>query len=102
MKMLTMGALALALTAPAYAQPIPTAGRAFCEDRTEIIKILKNKFSETQRSFGLQGDRQVLELYASPNGSWTAILTMPGGKSCVVASGTDWTQLPPGQVGEPA
>jgi len=124
MKMLTMGALALALTAPAYAQPIPTprpdmrapppaamrppqptpvqGRRAVCKDRTEIIKILKNKFSETQRSFGLQGDRQVLELYASPNGSWTAILTMPGGKSCVVASGTDWTQLPRGQVGEPA
>ncbi len=78
------------------------AGRAVCKDRTEIIKILGNKFNETQRSFGLQGDRRVLELYASPNGTWTAILTMPGGKACVVASGEAWTQLPEGPVGEPA
>ncbi|WMS42124.1 hypothetical protein RDV64_18945 [Acuticoccus sp. MNP-M23] len=92
----------LALAAFAFAASPAQAGSAVCKERTEIIKILANKFSETQRSFGLQGDRRVLELYASPNGSWTAILTMPGGKACVVASGEAWTQLPPGPVGEPA
>jgi len=91
-----------ALAAVTFAATPAEAGRAVCKQRTEIIKILGKKFNETQRSFGLQGDRRVLELYASPNGSWTAILTMPGGKSCVVASGESWTQLPPAPVGEPA
>ncbi|MEO1103682.1 MAG: hypothetical protein AAFW98_08145 [Pseudomonadota bacterium] len=76
--------------------------RTVCKDRAEIIKVLSNKYKETQRSYGLQSDRRVLELYASPNGSWTAILTMPSGKSCVVASGEAWTTLPELPVGEPA
>ncbi|MEM8662977.1 MAG: hypothetical protein AAGF49_02495 [Pseudomonadota bacterium] len=76
--------------------------RTVCKQRSEIIKILSNKFKETQRSYGLQNDRRVLELYASPNGSWTAILTMPSGQSCVVASGEAWTTLPALPVGEPA
>ncbi|MEM6761613.1 MAG: hypothetical protein AAF615_01925 [Pseudomonadota bacterium] len=78
------------------------ARRAVCKERAEIIQILGRKFGETQRSFGLQNDRRVLELYASPNGSWTAILTLPSGKSCVVASGEAWTTLPPMPIGEPA
>ncbi|MEM0908474.1 MAG: hypothetical protein AAGJ94_13985 [Pseudomonadota bacterium] len=78
------------------------AARAVCKQRSEIIKILGRKFGETQRSFGLQSDRRVLELYASEGGSWTAILTLPSGKSCVVASGEAWTDVPPLPVGEPA
>ena len=78
------------------------AGQAICKERAELIKILGRKFGETQQSYGLQSDRRVLELYASPSGSWTAILTLPNGKSCVVASGEAWTVLPPEPVGEPA
>ncbi|MEM7695151.1 MAG: hypothetical protein AAF318_11930 [Pseudomonadota bacterium] len=76
--------------------------RAVCKHRSEIVKILGAKFKETQRSFGLQNDRRVLELYASPTGSWTAILTLPSGRSCVVASGEAWTTLPIVPIGEPA
>ena len=78
------------------------AGPAICKQRSEIIQILGRKFGETQQSFGLQSDRRVLELYASPNGSWTAILTLPSGKACVVASGEAWTIVPPTPAGEPA
>ena len=75
---------------------------AVCKNRAEIIAVLSRKFGETQRSFGLQSDARVLELYASENGSWTALLTLPSGKSCVVAAGQAWTTLPPMPVGEPA
>ena len=92
---LALGALA-GTAAPA------AAGQAICKERGEIIKILGRKFGETQQSYGLQSDRRVLELYASPSGSWTAILTLPSGKSCVVASGEAWTVLPPEPAGEPA
>lgn len=75
---------------------------AVCKDRGELIRVLAKKFNETQRSFGLQNDRRVLELYASPDGSWTALLTLPSGRSCVVAAGEAWTIVPPAPVGEPA
>lgn len=90
---------AFSLSMPATAE---ATGRAVCKDRTELIKVLAKKFGETQRSYGLQNDRRVLELYASPDGSWTALLTMPSGRSCVVAAGEAWTTLPPIPVGEPA
>lgn len=94
---------ALALGAVAIDAAPAEAGRAICKERAEIIKILGNKFGETQQSFGLQNDSRVLELYASPaTGTWTAILTLPSGKACVVASGQAWTVLPPTPVGEPA
>lgn len=93
----------LAVTALAVTAATPAeAGRTVCKDRDEIIKVLGKKFGETQHSFGLQNDMRVLELYASANGTWTAILTMPSGRSCVIAAGEAWTTVPPLPVGEPA
>lgn len=97
-----MTRLTLALIAALTATATPTEARTACKDRAEIIKILADKCNETQRAYGLQSDRRVLEIYASPNGSWTAILTMPNGKSCVVASGEAFTVVPTEPEGEPA
>ncbi|MEM8853246.1 MAG: hypothetical protein AAGD34_06045 [Pseudomonadota bacterium] len=83
-------------------QPADAARPALCKDRSEIISVLSKRFNETQRSYGLQSDQRVLELYASPDGSWTALLTLPSGRSCVVAAGEAWTIVPPAPVGEPA
>lgn len=94
--------LGLATLGGATITPVPADARAVCKDRSELIKVLAKKFGETQRSYGLQNDRRVLELYASPDGSWTALLTLPSGQSCVVAAGEAWTILPPVPVGEPA
>lgn len=78
------------------------AESAVCKNRADVIKILTRKFGETRRSFGLQNDSRVLELYASANGTWTAVLSLPNGKSCVVAAGEAWTVVPPLPAGEPA
>ncbi|MCF3935045.1 hypothetical protein L1787_16700 [Acuticoccus sp. M5D2P5] len=97
MKRVVIAASALALlSVPA------TAARTVCKDRNEIVEILSRKFGETQRSFGLQSNRQILELYASPNGSWTALITLPNGRSCVLGAGEGWTEVPPAPIGEPA
>jgi hypothetical protein len=84
---------AIILLATLFAMPAQ-AEQQVCKKRSELIKVLKDKFGEQQQSFGLQNDTRVLEVYASASGSWTAILTMPNGKSCVVAAGQVWTTLP--------
>lgn len=61
--------LAAAVTVAALAPPEASAQRVLCKPRSEIVEILKRRFDETQRSFGLQNDLRVLELYASPSGS---------------------------------
>jgi hypothetical protein len=88
-------------SAPAFAQEAPAPQQQVCKKRSELIEVLAKKFGETQQSFGLQNDTRVLEIYASASGSWTAILTLPNGKSCVVAAGQAWTTLPPAPVGDP-
>jgi predicted methyltransferase len=88
-------AAVLALTAPAEAKTV-------CKPRSEMVQILARNFNEHQRAFGLQNDRRVLELYVSAEGTWTAILSMPNGQSCVVAAGEAFTTLPALPSGEPA
>ncbi|MBJ3774120.1 hypothetical protein [Acuticoccus mangrovi] len=83
---------------------VANAAQTLCKDRKEIVDLLSRRFGETQRSFGLQNDRKVLELYASENGTWTALVTLPSGRSCVVAAGEAWHEVEgePAPVGEPA
>lgn len=101
-KTLLTACFALSALAFAPADADAAQRKTVCKDRAELIKVLAKKFNETQRSYGLQNDSRVLELYASPDGSWTALLTLPSGRSCVVAAGEAWTILPPAPVGEPA
>ena len=42
---------------------------------------------------GLTDKGAVLEVFASKNGSWTFLVTMPSGLTCVVASGQSWESL---------
>lgn len=78
------------------------AQRMICEDRDRLIDILGERFEETQRAFGLQNDGRVFELYASPDGSWSALITMPDGRSCLIAAGEAWTTVAPAPEGDPA
>ena len=94
----TAAALALMCAVPLGA----AAAKTVCKPRAEMVEILARKFGEHQRSFGLQNDRRVLELYVSAEGTWTAILTKPNGQSCVVAAGEAFTTLPAIPAGEPA
>lgn len=63
-----------------------------CKPRDQLIALLSNKYKESRRAYGLQNRRQVLELYASEKGTWTAVVTTPDGRSCIVAAGEGWTE----------
>jgi hypothetical protein len=39
---------------------------------------------------GLAQPGQVIEVFASSNGSWTMVMTMPDGKACLIAAGDNW------------
>ena len=83
-----IGAMLLA-TQHAFAQSTQN-----CADRTLVIERLTTKFGETRQSIGLAANRSVVEVYASDDtGSWTIIVTMPNGKTCLVASGQSFETL---------
>ena len=49
--------------------------------------MLATKYGETRRSIGLAANNTVMELFASPTGSWTITVTLPEGMTCLMASG---------------
>jgi hypothetical protein len=80
-------ALGLLLTTP-FAE---AETRQACADRAKVIERLAEKYGETRQSMGLHQNNGVLEVYASPEtGTWTILVTMPNGLSCLIAAGQSW------------
>ncbi len=90
--LLTAGLLlgVVGIATPAYA--------ASCAKRDIVVKRLKALYSEQLTAGGIQTTsttQNYVEVWSSPDtGTFTVILTTPYGLSCVVASGTDWQNLP--------
>lgn len=86
---LAAAALMAASAAPAHAQA--TA----CVKRTDLIQHLANKYQEAPAAVGLADNGALLEVFASKSGeTWTVMVTMPNGISCMVATGEQWQDLP--------
>ena len=76
-----------------------------CAPRDAVISKLSKDYGETRQTIGLGGQSQVVETYASrESGTWTIIITLPSGISCVVAAGQSFentaSELVP--TGDPA
>ena len=69
-----------------------------CGPRDEAVKILKDKYGETQQFYGLNRSRTVvLETYANlVTGTWSLLRTEPSGRTCLVASGNEFYAIPQG------
>jgi hypothetical protein len=88
---LLMAAFAAAffMSAPALSQH-PT-----CTSRSETVAELLRSYGETRVGLGITGNGDVIEILASEGGeSWTIILTMPNGVTCMIAAGNSWELLP--------
>lgn len=76
-----------------------------CGARDAVLAQLADKYGETRRGIGMAANQSVLEIFAATaTGTWTIIVTMPDGSSCLVASGEGYepvTEALPAK-GEPA
>lgn len=86
----------LGLSAPASAQNLT------CGERSAIVEKLKSKYGETQFGLGIGRENSVVEIFTSETtGTWTILMTLPTGMTCMMAAGSDWRDgLPP--PGDPA
>ena len=85
----TLGLIYLSLNAvPASAQTAP-----ICGERAEVIQELSDNFSEKPISMGLTSEGAILEVFASKDRTFSVIVTMPTGMSCLIASGGNWENL---------
>ena len=62
-----------------------------CGDRTKIVERLTSHYGEVRTGAGLTPNNGMMEIFASAEkGTWTILITMPSGMSCLLAAGQDW------------
>ena len=87
-------ALSLGFGGVIWATQHAHAEGAQCADRAMVVDRLQDKYGESRQSIGLGQNNAVVEVFASAEtGTWTIIVTLPSGMSCLVASGESWEQL---------
>lgn len=61
---------------------------ASCAEHKQVVERLATKYGETRQSVGLARNNSMLEVFASAkSGTWTIIITLPDGMTCLVAAG---------------
>lgn len=95
-----IAALAVSIALPAFGQ-----GQPSCYPRADVVSVLGGKYGESVQSRGIAANGSLIEMWANVDtGTWTAVVSTPGGPSCVVASGnsfqrSDNAPSPQGQDG---
>ena len=74
---------------------MPAVAQTLCGQRTDVLSGLNGTYTETPSAMGLSNNGGVVEILTSPKGdTWTIIITMPNGLSCLVAAGENWEKMP--------
>jgi hypothetical protein len=94
--------LSLAAAMTLIGQPAAAAQPSTCGAREAVLERLSSRYEEQPVSLGVTATGSLLEVLASPSGSWTIIVTIPNGPTCLVSSGEGWRSAPVQLAEEPA
>lgn len=68
---------------------------AKCGPRDRIIEVLGQRYKESRQAIGLvSGQKSIVELFVSDQGTWTLSVTNTDGVSCIVSTGDNWRDVP--------
>lgn len=73
-----------------------------CGARDALIDRLATKYDEHPVSAGVTATGSLLEVLASTAGTWTILVTVPGGPTCLVSAGDGWRDFPVQIAEDPA
>ena len=65
-----------------------------CGSHDKIVNVLAGKYKEARRVMGVVNASAVMEIFMSPQGTWTILITDTSGKTCITASGEEWQDVP--------
>lgn len=80
----------------AFALPLPAmaAGNMACSKRDDVLSQLGSKYKEAPSAVGIANNGGLIEVLTSDDGStWTIIVSMPNGTSCLLAAGEHWQPI---------
>ena len=87
--------VALATTLTVAASTPVLAQASNCAARDTIIAKLAKAYAEQPVSLGVTAQGGLLEVLASPDGTWTILVTLPNGPTCLVSHGDGWSEREP-------
>ena len=94
MRRIALALVATMVAAPAFADG-PAPNGPVCDARKEVLGHLAGKYSENPVALGLATNGGVVELLTANEGkTWTIVITMPNGQTCLVAAGENWESKP--------
>jgi len=85
----------LRLTTAALAIFLPTSllAQNNCAERNSVVENLEASYGEAFAGGGMQSDEHLFEVWFSPEkGTWTILMTHADGRTCIMASGTNWQE----------
>ena len=65
-----------------------------CAPREDVLKHLATNYSEQPAAVAVTQQGALMEVLTSADGTWTALISMPNGMSCLLAAGEGWRSLP--------
>ena len=67
---------------------------AACSPRTDVVGHLAKKYGEAPVALGVTNKGGLVEVLTTGDGNtWTIIVSMPNGTSCMVAAGEGWRSM---------
>lgn len=75
--------------------PSTNAQQATCGPRDMVIGRLQQLYSEERTAVAVTAGGELMELLTSPSGTWTILVSVPAGTTCLVANGDGWKALNP-------
>lgn len=83
-----VGALAFALIAPTVVN-----AQSNCAARDRVVQSLQSSYGEAFAGGGMQNAERIFEVWFNEDkGTWTILMTKADGKTCIMASGTNWRE----------
>ena len=79
---------AIMLTAVIF--PNDVLPQSICNTHEIVTKHLEEKYKEAEVSSGFDGAGNYVQVFTSKTGTWTMIISKPGGPTCVMSAGTNW------------
>jgi len=85
----TAASFALGLTGA----PATAAGQPICGAHDDVASGLEEQYAEIPSARGLATAGMMIEVFVSPEGTFTIVATRPDGTSCLLAAGEAWHKL---------
>jgi len=88
--------LVLSVVASSGSVAVAQSAQTNCTDRTSALSHLSKAYKEQPVAMGLASSGGIVEVLTNGEGTtWSIIVTMPSGVTCLVASGEGWEALQP-------